>query len=575
MSRCPTVLSASLLAVLVSVTAGAQPLPGLPTPGQVVMPRDTGPAPATGTGVIRGRVTDADTGAPIRRAMVQLSQRAMRGEPRGATTDDQGRFEFRDLAAGEFMVLARKPGYASLGFGQRRANEAPRPLTLGAAEVFDRCDIALERGGVITGRVLDEIGEPVLEASVRVLRRAWFRGRRRLMAAGVGTTNDLGTFRVFGLPPGDYLVQASTRFNSWGFGRDERPVDYAPTYYPGTPDVSSAQPVAVTPAQESVADLTLATVRLTTIAGQALSSTGKPLTGGRVVAMPQPDGDEPFGFEQPRSAMVKADGTFEVTGLAPGTYQLSASASDGFFGGDPDREFALQTVSVGGEPVRGLTLALAPGGVARGRVVFQGTPPADLGGFRLMARPTDDERRPMMGGGRPPALGADGSFELTGLVGRQVITWINSGAGPLQGWGVKAVLVGGRDVQDSGIDFAPGRAVSGIEVVMSREFASISGTVTDDRGQPVKDYGVIAFSDDREKWFLPSMRWLKSARANQDGLFRMETLAAGRFLLVAVEGVDASDLGDPEHIEKLRAFATEVTLADTEKKTVTLTLARP
>lgn len=547
--------------------------PGTPAPGQVTPPRDAGPQTVIGTGVIRGRISDADTGLPIRRASVQLGQRTMRGEPRATSTDDQGRFEFGELPPGDYLVNVRKPGYASLGYGQRRWNETPRPLALRAGEVFEKCDVALQKGGVVTGRVVDEVGEPVLEANVRVMRQGWFRGRRRMTDAGFGTTNDLGVFRIFGLPPGDYFVQATMRATASMFSRDDTAVDYAPTYYPGTTDLASAQAVAVAPSQEIGADITLLPVRVTSISGQVLAASGRPLAGGRVMAMPQAEGPT-IVFSQPRTASIKADGTFELTGLAPGTYVVSASASDAFFGVAGDREFAQQTISVAGEPIRGLTLALATGGIARGRVVYEGTPPATLGNLRIFSRPVDDSVTMMMGGA-PPEVSADGTFEVKGLVGRRILTVSPSGPGGLQGWGVKAVLIGGRDVQDTGYDFAPGRTVSGVEIVLSQQFASIAGTVTDDRGQSLKDYSVLVVADDREKWFLPSMRWLKSARADQDGAFKVEYLAAGRYLVVAVDSLDTSTLGDPEEIEKLRAFATEVTVDDTEKRSMTLTIARP
>ncbi len=543
-------------------------------PGQVVPPRDVRPqGAAEGTAVLRGRITDAASGLPIRRATIELAGRSTRGEPRGATTDDQGRFEFTDLPAGEYLVMVRKPGYASRGYGQRRWNESPRPLTLRAGERFDKCDVALERGGVITGRVFDEIGEPVLEATVRVLRHNWFRGRKRLVPAGAGTTNDLGVFRVFGLQPGEYVVQASIRASSRWL-RDNAPVDYAPTFYPGTADAASALAVEVTPGQESIADVSLQTVRVAGIAGQVLSGSGRPVTGGRVMAVLQAEGDQGVFGGQPRSASIKPDGTFQMTGLAPGTYLLSASVADAGFGPSDGREMAQQLVTVAGEPVHGVTLALAPGGVARGRVVVEGVAPASLAGLRVFARSADDGAVVMMGGGSAPAVAPDGSFEVRGLVGRRLLSLI--GGGPLaQGWTVKAVVLGGRDVQDAGIDFVPGRTVSGIEIVLTRESAAISGTVTDDRGQRVTDYSVLAFSEDREKWFLPSMRWLRSARADQDGLFKLEGLAPGRFLVVAVDGLDAGALGDPDEIERLRGSAVEVSLTGAEKKTVTLTLARP
>jgi protocatechuate 3,4-dioxygenase beta subunit len=543
-----------------------------PTPGQ---PRDSGPQATTGTAVISGRITDADTGMPVRRASIQLGQRNARGEPRAATTDDQGRFEIRELPAGDYFVNVRKAGYASLAFGQRRWSETPRPLTLRNGEVFDKCDVALQRGGVITGRVVDEVGEPVLEANVRVFRQAWFRGRRRMTMSGGGATNDLGVFRVFGLQPGEYFVQAMQRGGARWFARDDTPVDYAPTYYPGTPDVSAARPLIVAASQESIADISLLPVRVTSMAGLVLGSSGKPLGGGRVTAVMQTDGSVAFVFDQPRSAMVKPDGSFLLTGLTPGTYKISATATDDFGGGSGDREFAHQTITVGSENLQGVTLVLARGGVARGRVTFQGVPPQDVTGLRVWARSTEEGEAGFTAGGGPPSpIAADGSFEVKGLVGKGLVG-LGGGQGALQGWSVRAVMYGGRDVQDTGIEFAPGRTTSGIEIVMSQDFPSIAGTVSDDRGQPVKDYSVIVFAEDREKWFLPSMRWLKSARGDQDGLFKVENLAGGRFLVIALESVDTNTMGDPDELDKLRAYATEVTLGDNEKKTLQLRLVKP
>ena len=537
-------------------------------PGQ---PRDAGPPAAAGTAVVRGRITDTDTGMPVRRATIQLSQRNMRGEPRAATTDDQGRFEIRELPAGDYVINVRKPGYASLSFGQRRWNETPRPLALRNGEVFDKADVTLQRGGVVTGRVVDEVGEAVLDANVRVMRQSWFRGRKRMMTTGSGNTNDLGVYRVFGLQPGEYFVLAAQRGGARMFARDETPVDYAPTYFPGTPDVAAARALPVAASQESIADIALVPVRVTSVSGLVLGSSGKPLSGGRAQAVPQTDGSPVQMFEPPRSAMIKADGTFTITGFTPGTYTLSASASEGFAGAD-DREFAQQTISIGNENVQGVTLVLSKGATARGRVVFTGVPPQDVSGLRIGARPVEDGEVFMMGGGPPAAIGADGTFTLTGLVGRRTL-WTMGGT--LQGWSIKQVLHGGRDVQDSGIDFVPGRTVSGIEIVMSQEFPTISGSVSDERGAPVKDYTVVAFAEDREKWFLPSARGLRSGRGDQDGLFKIENLSGGRYLVVALESVDANTMGDPEELDKLRAFATEVTLGENEKKTLQLRLVKP
>ena len=175
------------------------------------LPRDAREQQATGTAVIRGRIVAADTGAPIRRAQVRAVSSDTRGS-RLATTDGQGRFEFRDLPAGRWELTASKAGFVTLRFGQRRPFEAGRPVELGDAQIVERTDIALPRGAAITGRVFDEFGDAVAGARVQVLRYQMVQGTRRLTPTGIGDqSDDTGAFRLFGLTPGDYYVSATLR----------------------------------------------------------------------------------------------------------------------------------------------------------------------------------------------------------------------------------------------------------------------------------------------------------------------------------------------------------------------------
>lgn len=554
---------------IVPSPAGAQ---GAARPGEVATqrtgpPRDRAAGPAEGTAVLRGRILDADSGLPLRRVNVQ-ARPASGSDSQFAITDDQGRFVLAGVASGEHIVIARKPGYVQGSFGQRRPGESPRPLAVRDGERLDRLDMWLWRGGVITGRIVDELGEPVLEATVQVMQQRWVNGRRRAVTTAAVQTNDLGVYRAFGLPPGDYLVSASSA--SRGFAA-VAPTEYAPVFYPGTSDPAGARPVTVHASQETLVDLALSPVPVVRLSGIVVDGTGRPLSGGRVMARPRMS--EPgLGFEAQRSGSIKPDGSFIVTGLTPGTWTVSAWQGRGFEGAG-GREFARQDVEIADQPLDGLTLALGPGGTLRGRLVFEG-PATDPGGFRLFARVLDPDLE--MGGGqaRPDS---DATFEIPGLVGRYALGLAGEmprgrqGAAGSDGWRVKAVIVGGNDVQDTGIDMAPGRTVAA-DVVLSRDFAEISGSATTDRGVPVADYSVLVFAEDREKWFLPSGRWVRSARSNQDGQFKVEGLTGGRYLVVAAESFDANAAGDPEALERLREIATEIRLGDREKKTLTLAL---
>ena len=154
------------------------------------------------TSSIKGLVTAADTGAPVRGAEVRLSSRGSYN--RLVTTDADGAYRLSDLPAGEYRLTVSRTGYTSLVFGQRRPLEAPTTINLSEGETFT-ANLALTRGGAIRGRVIDQFGDPIAGTRVQVLRSRMVRGQRRLQSMGPGDqTDDMGEFRVYGLPAGDY-----------------------------------------------------------------------------------------------------------------------------------------------------------------------------------------------------------------------------------------------------------------------------------------------------------------------------------------------------------------------------------
>ena len=266
---------------------------------------DTGPVnmlppgrePKTGTSVVRGRIVAGDTGSPVRRAQVRISGPDIGSKM--ALTDNQGRYEFKDLPAGRFNVSVSKSGYVTMQYGQNRPFEPGKPIELADAQVLERADVALPRGGVLAGRVIDEAGEAVADADVSAMRMQFQNGSRHLVQAGRNAmTNDLGQFRIYGLPPGDYFVSA-TLHNMGSPVMDmfvpgagaatgsNQTSGYASTYYPSTPNPAEAQRITLAVGQEmSSADIQLQPVRLTKVTGLAMGSDGKPMAGAMVMLMP-------------------------------------------------------------------------------------------------------------------------------------------------------------------------------------------------------------------------------------------------------------------------------------------------
>src|SRR5437868_1717828 len=94
--------------------------PGMPTPsGQPGQPANPNAPPAPGTSTLRGHVFAADTGQPLRKAQVRIMAMEIR-ENRLATTDAEGRYEFKEVRAGRYNVSASKGSYVGLSYGQQR-----------------------------------------------------------------------------------------------------------------------------------------------------------------------------------------------------------------------------------------------------------------------------------------------------------------------------------------------------------------------------------------------------------------------------------------------------------------------
>lgn len=539
-------------------TAGVQ-IPGVPTPQA---PARDNPQ-KTGTARIRGHVYAAENGTPLRRAQVRLFAPELRDQ-RVTTTDERGAYEFKDLPAGRFNVSASKGSYVSLQYGQTRPMQGGTPLQVLDGQVVEKVDFALPRGSVITGRVVDEFGEPIADVQVMPMQSRFAQGRRRLMPVGRnGQTNDIGEYRIFGLSPGEYFVSATMRNFNGGDSDDHS--GYAPTYYPGTANGSEAQRVSVEIGQTvSEINITLVATRTAKITGTVIDSQGRPVAQGFVNAMPRNSGGMFFG---PAGGGPVRDGTFTVTGVAPGEYTLRANIGNGF-GSDGRPEFATALVTVSGEDISGVRLTAAAVATATGRVVVQDA--AAAGSLRLPIRiqftPVNpDDQMFMPGGGA--TVKDDFTFEIKVAPGK-FRAFI---AGPTPGWTIRAVRQSGVDVIDSGIEVAPGGETSGIEIEFTNHLSELSGVVTNARGEVAKDYTVIVFSQDREQW-TGNTRYRSQGRPDQEGRFRIRALPAGRYYAVALENIDPGDAGDPDFLDRIRTKGTMFSLNDGETKALDLKL---
>ena len=180
------------------------------TPQVVAAPPPNQPPAEAGTGTISGVITDAGTGDPVGGAIVYLGppQHGPPGAPIRQLTDARGRFAFSRLPAfdGYFLQVAAG-GYFRGYYGRASSGALGSRIAIREGEWFGEANVALERPATLSGRVVDERGDPLVGVYVRVLPRMFIAGRSQFVAGPLTTTDDRGVYRISGLTPGDYVVQ--------------------------------------------------------------------------------------------------------------------------------------------------------------------------------------------------------------------------------------------------------------------------------------------------------------------------------------------------------------------------------
>ncbi|PYR64303.1 MAG: hypothetical protein DMF91_00670 [Acidobacteria bacterium] len=518
-------------------------------------------APTTGTAQMRGRVFDAAAGKPLRRAQIRLTSADFRQNFLTAS-DDQGRYEFKDLPAGRYSLNVSKGGYVTLSYGQTRPFESGRPIELHDGQIVEKVDFSLPRGAVITGRLVDEFGDPVPNVQVTAMRYTFVQGQKRLSpTGGADTTNDLGEFRLFGLPPGQFYICGTSRPNLPLGPVDDDRAGYAPTYYPGVTNPSEAQRLTIGLGQARPdVNFALVPTRTARVTGTLVDSGGRPIANAAVTVYQLNS-----SLFMTQSAMVRPDGTFVINGLTPGEYHLRAQGPPAR---DGSRDIAMTQITVASEDIVDLRLVADAPVAISGRVVLDPAPTASLApsAFRVstMSMPTGTMTISFsMSSGQ---VQDDWTFATKATPGRNRMSITTP-----TGWSMKAVRLNGADVTDTGIDFKRNQEVRNIEIEVTNHPATLSGTVTNNRGDVPPDYTVVVFSRDEQRW-TPGTRYIMTARPDQDGKFKVSSAPPGDYLAAALEYIEPGQSGDPDFLKQIRDRATAFSLGDGEAKALTLKL---
>jgi hypothetical protein len=350
-----------------------------------------------GTGLILGQVVDGTTNRPISGALVTLNLRASR--PIRALADGQGRFVFRDLPKGSYGLVATKPGHADGAYGRLRPAGPTLQFELGDGERAGGATIAMWRHAAIAGFVQDELGEPVVNTTVRVLRRQIVGGQWRFMPGAQDQTDDRGAYRIGTLEPGEYAVAVAMSSGSGlpmdlmmgaeldrvvavsavrvsaaaggeaaifleggsseALGVDEngRPLTYPVQFFSGAGSAVRATLVKLASGEErGSVDFQLKPVRAFKISGTVSGPEG-PLANLALTLVPAEAEQLASAFDT-RTAFATAAGTFTFSNVPPGQYVLRATRTPRMAFGGPGE---MTVVSQGGVTVASGVRTAGPG----------------------------------------------------------------------------------------------------------------------------------------------------------------------------------------------------------------------
>jgi hypothetical protein len=430
-----------------------------------------------------------------------------------------------------------------------------------------------------------------------------------------GSTDDRGTYRLFGLPAGDYLVHALPRVQGPALVANqplrqttaeelawaeraiaagprapatpapaapeaapprERTVTYASVYYPGSPDPAGAAVVSVAAGEERPGvDIPVTLIATARIDGTVLESTGQPARGYTVMVIPKGRGATPdiereialmgVGLAAgPGAARVNADGTFSIRGVPPGDYTLVARRGYGPGGAtQPDPQWAMSDVSVSGQDVEGISVTLAPGLTVGGRVAFASSTGASPPRVTVRLTPAESGTT---GSTATGVVDVSGRLTFAGVMPGAYRLAATLPAGGRSPWMLASAMLDGRDVADVPFLVAPGGDVSGLVVTFADTSAELSGTLYDAAGRPTSDLSILVFAADPARRFRGSRGLRAPVRPNHEGRFAVTGLPAGEYFLAALSVVDSNDWMDPEFLEQAAASAIRIPIAPGEKK---------
>jgi hypothetical protein len=495
-------------------------------------------------------------------------------------------------------------------------------------------DVTLTRGAVIAGMVIDPLGQPAPGVRVQILRFVWRDGQRVLTGAGpagpaTSMTNDRGEYRVYGLRPGNYVVNATPpqAFNQEVRQLSDgemkaaiaeatraptppsvfdaprpiapappgdlpapapggRPVGYSPVFYPGALREQEAAELTVAAGQElNGVNISLSLVPTARLEGRVIGPDGQPVFGARVLL------SRTTVMSTSSSPMLQHDDVFQASAVPAGHYTLTAIMNQPAPGvssrpGEPPAVqtqpavyWAQQELDIDGTNRLDLALVLASPPKVSGRVVFEDGTAPDMRTVQVGLDPAAPA--PLSQAPQPVSPDATGAFTLQDVLPNKyrfsvVVSGTGSGRGvpppatngtlQFASWSMLSAIAGGQDALVASFEVRADRPIEDAVVTVTNRPAEISGKLVDADSKPVTGLTVVLFPVDRALWPVTSVWNSRAMRSGADGAFRFRGIVPGDYYLAVLTDLENAEWTDPEFKAQLVDAGIKVTVARGEKK---------
>jgi len=510
---------------------------------------------------ISGMVVKLAGSEPLKTATVQLQSLQDLAHTISVLTDVGGRFELKGIDPGRYRLKVSRTGFVTQEYGQKTANDPGAEIRLVPGQNLHGVLFRLIPWGVIAGRVLDEEGEPLPWAQVSALREIYFNGKRKLSPEVLVPTNDLGEYRLFGLKPGRYFVSAKYRPGLHIVGRGEvrddegdysRP-EFMPIFYPSSPDPAQASTITLKAGEEVPAvEILLRPVTTFGVRGRVYNLVaGRRSNTGVIVQLEQRNSNVAWGSPDHQSIVENPDGSFEITGVLPGSYTLSAWWIE-----DGRRYQARQSIEVGNANVENANLTITPGITVPGRVVWDGKASMDRDELLVSIAPTDSRisfygPARVMGNSFVLKDVFDGTYRL-GVLGQSKDCY------------VKSLRYGSSDALQGGFTVLRGIPAS-LEVTISSRGARVQGAVTDNDNLPITGVWVVLVPDEAHR---DQSRLYQKAATDQYGRYLLRGIAPGDYKIFAWEKVEDGAWEDPDFLTTFEDRGQKISVQEADAKTI-------